>query len=105
MKKLLITAFGVAALVFLLAPAPAAQAAKMDVCHVNAANDVLNLGFFGTYVFGKVNNVAEKAIPAHLAHGDAVHFWTLDSYVGRWVVGILEALGLALPNADCVFRG
>jgi hypothetical protein len=105
MKKIIIATIGAVALVFLLAPRTTAQATKVDVCHLNSANDVLDLGWLGSYVFGKQINVAEKALPAHLDHGDATRFWSLDSPVGQWVVGILEALGLKLPNADCVFRG
>jgi len=105
MKKLLVALFAAAALALVLAPVVnAAPAEKVVICHVNAANDYVDAGYLGTFVFGMMTEVAAPALPAHFNHGDADEFKGLDSYLGKIVIAILERLGLALPNADCLFR-
>jgi ABC-type sugar transport system substrate-binding protein len=85
--------------------AMAAPAAKVAICHVNSANDVIDLGFFGTFVFGMEIEVAESAVPAHLAHGDSTEYFPVDEEFVEFLEWITDRLGIdfKLPNADCVF--
>jgi len=101
MKRLLIMLCVVAFLAALPLShiALAAPAVKVPICHVNSANDALDLGGL-VVVFGKVIEVAEPAVPAHEAHGDNTAFFALDEDLRD----ILEvAFGISLPNADCYF--
>lgn len=82
----------------------AAPAEKTVVCHVNSSNDSVSIPFLGTFVFGKMNAVSNAALPAHVAHGDNARFYSLDSRIGQIALAVLQKLGLALPNADCVFH-
>ncbi len=105
MKRLVVAMFAAAALAVVAAPVVnAAPAEKTTVCHVNSANDTVDLGFLGTYVFGKMVLVSDSALPAHFDHGDGGRFVSLDHWIGQLAIKILEKLGLALPNADCLFR-
>jgi len=105
MKKLVVAVFAAAALALVAAPVVnAAPAEKTTVCHVNSANDTVDLGFLGTYVFGMQIEVSVPAVPSHVSHGDDAHFLPLDHFIGQLAIKFLEKLGLALPNADCLFR-
>jgi hypothetical protein len=75
-------------------------ATKVDVCHVNSANDTLDLGDEGVYAFGRVISVSENAVPAHLNHGDSLAFFTFDKDDRE---AIEDAYDINLPNADCAF--
>jgi len=96
MKRLLVLLFVVAFLVAIPLTHFAGKAAKVDVCHVNSANDQ---GAWG-YAFGNVISVSEKAVPAHLAHGDSTDFFSLDEAQREWFE---EKFDITLPNADCFF--
>jgi len=99
MKRLLVLLFVVAFLVAIPLTHFAGKNAKVEICHLNSANDILDVGFFAFY-YGKVISVSVNAVPALEAHGDSRHFapfpdWLRDLMVEWW--------GMDLPNADCVF--
>lgn len=75
-------------------------AAKVDICHVNSANDVLELEDGFVVTFGKVISVSENAVAAHEAHGDSTDFADLDQDLRDLVE---ELFGITLPNANCLF--
>ena len=94
----LVALFGVA-MQGLVSPAMAAP--KVDICHVNSANDVFDFGVpLGILAFGRVKSVNENALPAHENHGDSLGFGELTPDDRD----ITEAiLGITLPNANCFF--
>ena len=94
------------ALVALVVAIPAthtvfAKAVKVDVCHLNSANQAAvisydyqydyvypaygydyhyNYSYSYTYQMGMVISVDENAVDAHVAHGDSVYFNELTEY-------------------------
>ena len=76
------------------------KAPKVAVCHVNSANDVLDLGLYGVIVFGKVIEVSPNALPALEAQGDSTDFFTFTKEDREYWE---EYYGISLPNADCLF--
>ena len=107
------------ALVALVVAVPAthtvfAKATKVDVCHVNSANQpgIYSYDWVSDYIYenkisgytyeyhydytytityhlGKVTSVAEDAVDAHVAHGDSTRFYALSDAMSDWI----EALG------------
>ena len=73
---------------------------KVAICHVNSANDVLDLDGL-VVTFGRVIEVSENAVAAHVAqHGDSESYLPLDEETRDWY----EAeYGISLPNANCYF--
>ena len=59
----------------------AGKAEKVAICHLNSANDVLDLEPFGVIAFGKEVEVSENALDAHLAHGDSTQYLLLTEEV------------------------
>lgn len=75
---------------------------KVDVCHIIEANDVIPFGPAPVYLsFGKVINVAEDAVDAHLEHGDSTAFWSGDAAAGP--INIFREAGAHLPAANCFY--
>ena len=104
MKRLIIL-FCVAGLLAALSLSHVATAAKPEtkvaICHVNSANDILDLGPYGVLVFGKVIEVSENAVETHVTeHGDSTDFFTFDKEDREYWA---EYYGIKLPNADCGF--
>ena len=96
----------------------AAKEAKVEICHVNSANsagsytyhyhnsrDYTDLNpndgidynrydyFYGyeytyTYHLGRVIEVAESAVDAHVAHGDSASFNELTDYWADWITSL-----------------
>lgn len=103
MKRLLIL-FCVAGLLAALSLSHVATAAKPEtkvaICHVNSANDILDLG--GVVIaFGKVIEVSENAVDTHVTqHGDSTQYVPLDKDARDLIEEIFE---IKLPNADCAF--
>jgi hypothetical protein len=77
----------------------AAPAPKVAICHVNSANDVIDLGAV-VVVFGREIEVSANAVPAHLAHGDGTLYVDLDEALRDTLEIVYE---VSLPNADCYF--
>jgi hypothetical protein len=75
----------------------AARAEKVNICHVNSANDVLDLGDL-RIVFGRQIEVSENALAAHEEHGDSTKFVSMDADFRDWVE---QFYGIDLANADC----
>jgi len=99
MKRLLVLLCAVAILVALPLSHFAEKGVKVDVCHVNAANDTL--AEFGlVFYFGNVINVSENAVKAHEKNGDSVAFLSLDENLR---VLFENFFGISIPNADCYF--
>ena len=71
---------------------------SVGICHVNAANDVIDLGGGLVQVFGRVIAVAPRAVPAHLAHGDSLDFRLLAEEDRDHIE---QQFGISLPNAGC----
>jgi len=74
---------------------------KVEICHVNSANDVLELGAT-VIAFGKVIEVSEKAVAAHEKHGDMAapgFFYITKEDAEYWE----DYYGIKLPNANCLF--
>ena len=99
MKKLIFT-FAVLALLS-AAPGPVtastndAAAAKSQVCHVTGqANDDL----FGFVLFGRVVEVNDNSVDAHLDHGDNLNFFDMDADLRAWAEAFYK---ISLPNANC----
>ena len=72
---------------------------KVDVCHLNSANDVLDLGT-QVIAFGKVINVSEKAVAHHVKHGDSTEFFPMTEELRDILEEFFE---IKLPNANCYF--
>ena len=72
---------------------------KVEICHVNSANDIVPFGPF-VIAFGRVIEVSEKAVPAHEAHGDSTVFFDLSEEERQ---EIEEISGVSLSNANCGF--
>ncbi|MEJ2702725.1 MAG: hypothetical protein P8Z79_09825, partial [Sedimentisphaerales bacterium] len=104
MKRLFIMlcVAGVLAAVPLCNVASAAKKApaKVEICHVNSANDVVYIEGGAAIVFGRVIEVSENAVDAHLAHGDSLVF--IPMYEGDREF-FEELFGIYLPNADAFF--
>jgi len=77
----------------------AKKPAKVQICHVNSANDVEGLSPF---VFGRVIEVSQNAVKAHMKHGDSMNYEVLTEAM-RDSMEIF--FGIALPNANCYFNG
>ena len=91
----LVALFGVA-MQGLVSPAMAGKPEKVDICHVNSANDVL-----GIFTFGRVKSVNGNAVEAHLAnHGDSLDFTDFGPDFRDFVE---LTFGITLPNANCFF--
>ena len=100
MKRLIAVLVVVGFIVALpLSHAFGAKADKVQICHVNSANDTLDLGF-ATIVFGTVIEVSGNAVPAHEAHGDSTAFEPMEEDFRDWVEA---TYAISLPNADCWF--
>ena len=94
------------AMVAMLLAAPMAHLAsakpikkKVDICHVNSANDIILVPKRGLVAFGKVISVSENAVPAHVAHGDSAVFFSLP--LDEELRDLAKFLGI--KNADCFF--
>ena len=94
--------------VIFLSPVPNetfAGASKVEICHVNAANDQTYLQF-GSIRFwftqGRVISVAESAVDSHLAHGDA-ESGLFGTYPPETRDFFEETQGIRLPNGNCFF--
>jgi len=105
MRKTIVAIFVATALAVVLAPAVSAapDVIKMQACHVNGANDAVDIPFVGTVVFGKMVNSSVAAMSAHWGHGDSAEFLPLEGRIGQLILEILKKLGLPLPNANCLF--
>jgi len=73
---------------------------KVAICHVNSANDVVDLGGGVALVFGKIIEVPEAAVEAHLAHGDSREFIPLTEDLRDELEGFF---GICLRHADAYF--
>jgi hypothetical protein len=84
---------------FALANGPAA---KVFICHVNSANGVgIDPASGDPVFFGRVIEVSENAIAAHLAqHGDSTEFVTFDKADYDWIEAAYQ---VQLKNANCLF--
>lgn len=80
-----------------LADKPEEKPAKVLICHLNGANPMVDGNWW--LVFGRVIEVAESAVPAHLAHGDSLDFFEVDEEFRAYV----ESFGYHLPNANCAW--
>lgn len=98
MKKVLILLFVLIFGLALFVPtAMAKKPAKVDVCHLIEANDVV-YGFYGVVdlYFGRVISVAESAVETHEEHGDSTSFFTNEDAIDTF-----RGVGFHLPNANC----
>jgi|GEM_PF-5209647 len=88
-----------------LAGKPEEKPAKVVICHLNGANPTVNDGTHpGTWYFGRRIEVAESAVEAHLAHGDAVFGGDYPRDLTKAKRAAIEAVyGVSLPNANCYF--
>ena len=80
--------------------AVAKKPVKVEICHVNSANDIVDLGGPVVIAFGKVIEVSPNAVPAHEAHGDSTKFFYLSEEERE---ELEEISGVNLSNADCGF--
>ena len=72
---------------------------KVEVCHVNSANDGPTPFAAGVIFWGKVISVSPNAVPEHEAnHGDSTVFFGFDEDMRDFFE---EAFGISLPNANC----
>ncbi|HUS73482.1 MAG TPA: hypothetical protein VMY06_10495 [Sedimentisphaerales bacterium] len=105
MKRLLIVVCvaGFIAALPLSHSAMAKPKAKVAICHIIAANDVIPFSFQGPptvlLYFGKEISVAPAAVPAHEAHGDSTTFFGGDVAAGP--IAAFQEAGANLPAADC----
>ena len=76
-----------------------AKEPKVEICHVNSANDVIDLGYL-TLVFGRVIEVPASAVEAHLAHGDSDWFFPLSPELRE---DFEDDYGVYLRNANAFF--
>jgi len=88
-----------------LAGKPEEMPAKVAICHVNSANDTVRDGTNpGTWYFGRMIEVAESAVEAHLAHGDAIFGGQYPKELTEEKRALIEVVyGVSLPNANCYF--
>ena len=93
---------GLAALIVLIpiTHVQAKKAEKVDICHVNSANDVFDAGPFGVLAFGKVISVSENSVAAHEKHGDSQLFGPVTDDLRDALELFLD---ISLPNANCLF--
>lgn len=77
---------------------PEEKPAKVAICHIIAANDVIPFGPVLLY-FGKEISVAPAAVPAHEAHGDSTKFFGGEEAAGP--IAAFREAGANLPAADC----
>lgn len=96
----LLAVLGIFAAVPLSHVALAKPAAKVDICHVNSANDIIDFGNGDFVAFGRVISVSENAVDAHEAHGDSADFIEVDATLRDLVA---DLFGINLPNANCAF--
>lgn len=69
---------------------------KVALCHVNSANDT-----YDSVVFGRVIEVDENAVSAHLEeHGDSLCYFTLTEEERE---ALELEFDIRLPNANCYF--
>ena len=108
MKRFLI--FGLMAVVIAAIPLShtlkAGPPEKISICHLNDANDMIDLGFFGTLMFGRVINVSENAWQDHMEHGDSMYFLDASQIPGglmRLINHWFTEHGITLINWNCVF--
>ena len=102
MKRLIAFAV-IAAFVFVL-PAShlMAKAEKVDICHVNSANDVFLFPFGGGIAFGKGISVSEDSVEAHEKHdGNGVDPAKWDYRTQEEIDQFELIFGVSLPNANC----
>ena len=76
--------------------------AKVEICHATDAFDVPTNEF--TLIVGHVISVSEKAVDAHLAHGDSAVINDIDD--GPVIFGltwrqVAENVGLSTAGANC----
>ncbi len=92
---------GIIAAIPLCNVATAAKKETVAICHVNSANDVLDFGSYAL-VFGKIIEVPEAAVEAHLAHGDVAYpdFFVLTENLREFFE---ECYGICLRHADAFF--
>ena len=85
--------------------AMAAPKGKVLICHLNAANDTVRDGFNpGTWYLGRMIEVAESAVEAHLAHGDMVFGGQYPKVLSEEDRALIEEVyGVSVPNANCYF--
>ena len=83
-----------------MAAKPEEKPAKVAICHVNSANDVLVDLWGGVAAFGRVIEVPENAVAAHEAHGDSTDFVEISEEFRDLTE---EFFGISLPNANCTF--
>ena len=95
MRRLVVLLIVAAFLIALPATHVVAEKDKVDVCHVNSANDAW------LYSFGQVISVSESALKAHRAHGDSTRYETLTDSMREYFE---KELNLKLPNAYCYFK-
>jgi len=107
MKKLLFVSLASAFVLAMFVPqtmagekVKAEEKVKVDVCHIIAANDVIQFGPVELY-FGKMNSISENAVDAHLGHGDFTSFWGGDVAAGP--INAFREAGAHLPAANCYF--
>jgi hypothetical protein len=82
------------------ASAFAAPLDKVEICHVNSANDTVNSSSGDPFiVFGKVISVSPDALEAHLAHGDSTRVCEFDAVQRLLFEGLYK---ISLPNANCL---
>ena len=79
----------------------AKKPAKVQICHVNSANDVEGLSPF---VFGRVIEVSSNALKAHMKHGDCSDpdMYMVLTEAKRDLMEV--EYGIKLPNANCYFE-
>ena len=105
MKRLIVVLCVVGFIVALpmshLAFAGKGPAPKVEICHVNSANDVVVLGTL-VIAYGRVIEVSENAVAAHEAHGDMASpgFFYMSEEARE---NNDEIFGVSLPNANCGF--
>lgn len=74
---------------------------KVEICHVNSANDILDLGILGVYALGKVIEVSENAVATHEAHGDSNTFSIVDQDQKDFIE---DLFGIQIAkNVNCKF--
>ena len=75
---------------------------KVDVCHIIETNDMIPFGIEPVYLyFGKVINLSEDAVNAHLAHGDSIVFFGGNEALGP--IYQFRELGAHLPATNCFY--
>ena len=102
MKKIVLVIALTMIALLLFAGLASAGGEKVAVCHINAANDVVEsfLGSTNDIYFGKEISVSPNAVEAHEAHGDVGYgVWFGADAAGP--IAAFQAAGVHLPAADC----